>query len=175
MSIIYSCYAKKHEYNRFRRAGHHFQSVFYGCMRFLWYIRFHVIFHCNTTKCYANVGQTQMERENETERINLCQNQIKCKMIQSWAHAWTSNLQKGTVNVCVTCTCWSKWIYIDWSEGWDVMWCDSMWWVQVVWIKRSYLGKHRVYWFDDFEWSKVYDNHCTYDIIPLKCNISAFK
>lgn len=51
MPIIHSGYTQKHEYNSFGRAGHHFQRILYGGVRFLRYIQFNVIFHRNTTKC----------------------------------------------------------------------------------------------------------------------------
>lgn len=53
--------SEEHENNCFWRAAQHLQGILDGCMGFMRYIGFHVIFHGNTTES-DSVGETERDR-----------------------------------------------------------------------------------------------------------------
>lgn len=56
--VVDGRHAQEHEYDRFGRAGHHFQGVLYGCVGFLRDVRLHIVFHGDAAECDATVGRT---------------------------------------------------------------------------------------------------------------------
>lgn len=57
MVFIDSGYAEEHKNDGLRRAAQHLHGVLYRRVRFVGYVRFYVIFHCDSAESYTEIAR----------------------------------------------------------------------------------------------------------------------